>query len=201
MNKVMGISMALLISLSLAGCASNTRTSKSSNHAKTEHVSKQKVHKQSKKHTDKKKSAESTKKDNPSSMSSKSTQNSSSSQSKVAAKSDSQPTNLTDFVNKYGMSPVAYKMKYQRMSEKQALASTPRNMKSSGEIQEEYVLNHPETYNSDSSQQQQSQQKEDPNGLPINSDKDGDGFDDQRESDNANALSEYVKTHHQTDFK
>lgn len=46
-----------------------------------------------------------------------------------------EPTNLTDFVNKYGMSPAAYKMQYEGMSEEEALRSTPNEMKTSGEIQ------------------------------------------------------------------
>ncbi|MCD5001220.1 DUF5067 domain-containing protein [Enterococcus saccharolyticus] len=46
-----------------------------------------------------------------------------------------EPTNLTDFVNKYGMSPAAYKMQYEGMSEEEALRSTPDEMKTSGEIQ------------------------------------------------------------------
>ncbi|WP_239458021.1 hypothetical protein [Limosilactobacillus alvi] len=43
--------------------------------------------------------------------------------------------NLHDFVNKYGESPAAYKMEHQGMSARDALLSTPDNMKSSGEIQ------------------------------------------------------------------
>ncbi|MGM0216424.1 hypothetical protein [Enterococcus sp. AZ109] len=46
-----------------------------------------------------------------------------------------QPTTLTEFVNQYGMSPVAYKTQVEGMSEEEALRSTPTGMKSSGEIQ------------------------------------------------------------------
>ena len=46
-----------------------------------------------------------------------------------------EPTTLTDFVNTYGMSPAAYKIQYEGMSEEEALRSTPKEMKSSGEIQ------------------------------------------------------------------
>jgi hypothetical protein len=53
----------------------------------------------------------------------------------------------------------------------------------------------------DTSANNQSQQATDPNGLPINSDSDGDGFDDQREADNAQKLKDYVATHHQSDFE
>lgn len=58
----------------------------------------------------------------------------------VAASSSSQQT-LTQFVNEHGMSPVAYKMQHNGMSEKEALDSTPRGMKSSGEIQRQNELN------------------------------------------------------------
>ena len=46
---------------------------------------------------------------------------------------------LTGFVNKYGESPVAYKVDH-GMSQKGALASTPDGMCSSGEIQLKHVL-------------------------------------------------------------
>ncbi|GAJ25384.1 hypothetical protein JCM15457_247 [Liquorilactobacillus sucicola DSM 21376 = JCM 15457] len=47
---------------------------------------------------------------------------------------------LTGFLNKYGMSPVAYKIQHQGMSEYDALKSTPDTMKMSGEIQTEYMM-------------------------------------------------------------
>lgn len=53
---------------------------------------------------------------------------------------DAQPQNLTEFVNKYGMSPALYKMKHDGMSQLQALESTPDNMKTSGEIQLQHQL-------------------------------------------------------------
>lgn len=127
--------------------------------------------------------------------SSSSSQNSSNSSSKAVASND-EPKTLSDFVNKYGMSPAAYKMQHDGMSQEEALKSTPDTMKTSGELQSEHLMDHPV-----SSDDSDSEQSVDPNGLPINTDNDGDGFDDKRESDNANALSEYVKTHHQTDFK
>lgn len=52
----------------------------------------------------------------------------------------SEPQTLTEFVNKYGMSPAAYKMQYEGMSELQALQSTPDGMKTSGEIQLQHQL-------------------------------------------------------------
>ncbi|WP_233605430.1 DUF3862 domain-containing protein [Pediococcus pentosaceus] len=58
---------------------------------------------------------------------------------------DTTQLTLSEFVNKYGMSPAAYKIKYQGMSQKEALASTPDGMKSSGEKQSEFQMNHPQT--------------------------------------------------------
>lgn len=58
----------------------------------------------------------------------------------VATSSSSQQT-LSDFVNEHGMSPAAYKMQHDGMSQKEALDSTPRGMKSSGEIQMQNELN------------------------------------------------------------
>ncbi|MGO3121810.1 MAG: hypothetical protein ACTIIG_02925 [Leuconostoc mesenteroides] len=45
---------------------------------------------------------------------------------------------LTGFINTYGMTPCAYKMK-QGMSAEEALKSVPDTMKTSGEIQTEYL--------------------------------------------------------------
>lgn len=56
------------------------------------------------------------------------------------AQAEEEPTTLTDFVNKYGMSPVAYKVQYYGMTEEEALRDTPDHMKSSGEMQLGYVV-------------------------------------------------------------
>lgn len=45
---------------------------------------------------------------------------------------------LTDFVNKYGMSPAAYRMVKMGMSEEEALKATPDDKESSGELQSEH---------------------------------------------------------------
>lgn len=132
---------------------------------------------------------------NSSSASSSSNQSSSNTSKKVAT-NNSEPKSLSEFINKYGMSPVAYKMQHDGMSQEQALKSTPDTMKSSGELQSQYLMEHPV-----SNEDADSDQQLDPNGEPIDTDNNGDGFDDKRESDNAQALSDYVKTHHQTDFK
>lgn len=44
---------------------------------------------------------------------------------------------LTDFVNKYGVTPVVYKVQHFGMSPKEALESTPDELQTSGEIQTE----------------------------------------------------------------
>lgn len=48
-------------------------------------------------------------------------------------------TTLTGFINKYGESPVSYKMDH-GMTQKDALASTPDDMCSSGEIQMKHII-------------------------------------------------------------
>lgn len=48
------------------------------------------------------------------------------------------PTTLTGFIAKYGESPAAYKMDHNGMTAQQALAATPDNMETSGEIQTEH---------------------------------------------------------------
>lgn len=60
-------------------------------------------------------------------------------QAEVAKQAEAEPQTLTAFVNKYGMSPAAYKVQYQGMSEEQALRSTPDAMKTSGEMQIGYI--------------------------------------------------------------
>lgn len=56
------------------------------------------------------------------------------------AQVEEEPTTLTDFVNKYGMSPVAYKTQYYGMTQEEALRDTPDHMKTSGEMQLGYVV-------------------------------------------------------------
>ena len=77
--------------------------------------------------------ASTSQKSKPSTAQSSATANSQK-QNQVAASSNPNQS-LTDFVNEHGMSPAAYKMQHDGMSEKEALDSTPRGMKSSGEIQ------------------------------------------------------------------
>lgn len=48
--------------------------------------------------------------------------------------------NIHDFVNTYGESPAAYKMNHDGMSQQQALETTPDNMKTSGELQTQHLM-------------------------------------------------------------
>ena len=51
------------------------------------------------------------------------------------------PSNsLSDFVNKYGVSPSLYLMQHSNMSSKQALELVPDNMKTSGELQTQHNM-------------------------------------------------------------
>lgn len=146
MKKALMLAATFLIILSLSACGSS-KNSRDNSQDSSSHTTK--THK---KHNHKKQTSKvKTEKESSSSSSSIPEQSSVSSQSKTVASSKSEPQTLSEFVNKYGMSPVAYKMKYQGMSQKEALASTPRNMKSSGEIQAEYVMNHPNEYKDNSS--------------------------------------------------
>lgn len=47
---------------------------------------------------------------------------------------------LSDFVNKYGVSPSLYLMQHNNMSSKQALEALPDNMKTSGELQTQHNM-------------------------------------------------------------
>lgn len=49
-------------------------------------------------------------------------------------------TDLHDFVNRYGESPTAYLTDHYGIAPEQALKMVPRNMKSSGEIQDEILI-------------------------------------------------------------
>ncbi|KRM84421.1 hypothetical protein [Lactobacillus hominis] len=49
-------------------------------------------------------------------------------------------SSLSDFLNKYGVSPALYLEEHAGMDSKQALESVPDNMKSSGELQTQRLL-------------------------------------------------------------
>lgn len=125
----------LLISLALVGCSNNSNSKSkdpSSKDAKSEKIasSKKKAESESKKKAESKSKAKTA-----SAASQKSTQAISSIQQQNQGPDFS--LSLTDFVNKYGMSPAAYRITKMGMSEKQALYATPDYQQSSGEIQKE----------------------------------------------------------------
>lgn len=136
MKKSITLSIALLVSLGLAGCGSTTH------HTTAHHP---KTHKSSSKSSSSKSSSSSS----SSSASSQSKQQDTGKQqpaNKQAVVRNTQPQNqsaagnLHDFVNRYGMSPAAYKMQHDGMTAQQALDATPDNMKTTGELQLQHSM-------------------------------------------------------------
>lgn len=150
MKRSVASSLTMLaISLLLVGCSTNKSDQKndtSSKNAKSEKIasskkaaSESKAKESSKKKTESesKKKAESESKAKAATAAQSSTQASSSVQQQNQGPDFS--LSLTDFVNRYGMSPAAYRMTKMGMSEKDALYATPDDRQSSGEIQAEYM--------------------------------------------------------------
>lgn len=136
MKKSIALSIALLASLGLAGCGSTTH------HTTTHHP---KTHKSSSKSSSSKSSSSSS----SSSAFSQSKQQDTGKQQPAnnqAVVRNNQPQNqpvvgnLHDFVNRYGMSPAAYKMQHDGMTAQQALDATPDNMKTTGELQLQHSM-------------------------------------------------------------
>lgn len=135
MKKSITLSIALLVSLGLAGCGSTTH------HTTAHHP---KTHKSFSKSSSSKSSSSSS-----SSAPSQSEQQDTGKQqpaNKQAVVRNNQPQNqpaagnLHDFVNRYGMSPAAYKMQHDGMTAQQALDATPDNMKTTGELQLQHSM-------------------------------------------------------------
>ena len=135
MKKSIALSIALLVSLGLAGCG-NTTHHTTAHHPKT--------HKSSSKSSSSKSSSSSS-----SSASSQSKQHDTGKQqpaNKQAVVRNNQPQNqpaagnLHDFVNRYGMSPAEYKVQHDGMTPQQALDATPDNMKTTGELQLQHSM-------------------------------------------------------------
>ena len=136
MKKSITLSIALLVSLGLAGCGSTTH------HTTAHHP---KTHKSSSKSSSSKSSSSSS-----SSASSQDKTQDNGKQpaaTKQAVMRNTQPQNqpatagnLHDFVNRYGMSPAAYKMQHDGMTAQQALDATPDNMKTTGELQLQHSM-------------------------------------------------------------
>lgn len=159
MKKSIGLSVSMLaISLMLVGCSNSDEDQakdSSNKDAKSEKIaSSKKAASESKAKESSKKKSESESKAKQASevqVQSASSQASnetvaSSQQAQQQAQSSNQQTqavdfslSLTDFVNRYGMSPAAYRMKKMGMSQQQALEATPDSQESSGEIQLEHL--------------------------------------------------------------
>ena len=131
MKKSIALSIALLVSLGLAGCGSTTH------HTTAHHP---KTHKSSSKSSS----------SSSSSASGQSKQQDTGKQqpaNKQAVVRNAQPQNqpatagnLHDFVNRYGMSPAEYKVQHDGMTPQQALDATPDNMKTTGELQLQHSM-------------------------------------------------------------
>lgn len=174
MRKATTVGITVLTISLLAGCGNNSNkkvtTSKknsSSLVAKKKAASESSARENSKKVSSKKVSSESKAKARSESLAkaeseSKASSASSSSTQSIAntaknfSSTESEPTTLTEFVNKYGESPAAYKMDHDGMTEKQALAATPDNMETSGELQMEHLSKAVQESNSSSSSSESS---------------------------------------------
>ncbi|MFK5676070.1 hypothetical protein [Ligilactobacillus sp. LYQ60] len=139
MKKSIALSIVLLASLGLAGCGGSTHHT-TGHHPKT-HKSSSKISSSSSK---------SSSSSSSSSLSSQVKQQATGKQqpaNKQAVVRNTQPqnqpataNNLHDFVNRYGMSPAAYKMQHDGMTAQQALDATPDNLKTTGELQLQHSM-------------------------------------------------------------
>lgn len=143
MKKSLTIGLICMTALCLVACGNNS-SKKADNSSKDSSSLTAKKKADAKKASIKKAKAESENKAKSSSLvasSSKSTnynsqdENSSSSQNTGI---NMDPNTLTGFLNKYGESPAAYKMDHEGMTAEQALAATPDDMETSGELQTEH---------------------------------------------------------------
>ncbi|MCT3023767.1 hypothetical protein EFN12_03910 [Pediococcus pentosaceus] len=144
MKKVLILLATFLFTISLSACGNNnSRTSNQDSSSQT-----------TQKHSHKKRITKiNTKKESDSQQTSSSEQSyAPTTQTEVDANSKSEPQTWVEFVKKYKMTPVNYKMQHQGMSKRQALETTPKNMKSPNELQAEYVMNHPNAYQDEHSQ-------------------------------------------------
>lgn len=155
MNKVTTIGITVLSISLLAGCGNNSnkkaavsKRNSSSLIAKKKAESESRAKESSKKASARKASSESRAKESSKNLAKAESESKASSESvaissskaslSVSSSASSEPTTLSDFVNKYGESPAAYKMDHDGMTGKQALAATPDNMETFGELQTEH---------------------------------------------------------------
>lgn len=146
MKKVGLICAVALAGMSLAACGNQSSSNRTSSSSK---ASSSKVVKHHKKQNKKKQSSSSSASSNNSQnvqqqrnvTQSTPQQGQASQQNNQQVNSDpTQSGDIHSFVNQYGVSPALYKMQHYGMSQQQALDSTPDNMKTSGELQTQHLM-------------------------------------------------------------
>ena len=147
MNKLVVLGVTSIASLALAGCGNHHYSGHVNNTKKNKTAS----HKTSQKHTLSRSSSYMSKQSNDQFNSQTNYQNgardnSSSVLQSSSSNSEIEPKTLKGFINKYGMTPVAYKERFKGMTRKQALLSTPDNMKAEYELVGQDYYIHPERH-------------------------------------------------------
>ena len=151
MKKIGLIFAALLVCGSLTACGSQSTKAKNSSSeiSSLKKENSQLKHKHHKKQNKKKQSSSSSASSNNSQnvqqqrnvTQSTPQQGQASQQNNQQVNSDpTQSGDIHSFVNQYGVSPALYKMQHYGMSQQQALDSTPDNMKTSGELQTQHLM-------------------------------------------------------------
>ena len=139
MKKISLICAVALAGLSLTACGSNSnRKTSSSSKASSSKVVKH--HKKAKHSKKKASSSNSSSAVSASSQQNQQQQTQTSNGQQQASQNNRQglppATDAYDFANKYGVSPALWKMQHYGMSAKDALMSTPKNMRTTGENQD-----------------------------------------------------------------
>lgn len=147
MKKLTLLCITAITCLSLAACGNQSSTKKANSSSKSSSSKVVKHHKkQNKKKQSSSSSASSNSENNVSNSNVKdNNQSQQTGQSNVTQQSANNgqlppSSDLHDFVNRYGESPAAYLSDHYGMSPEQAVQSVPNNMKSSGEIQDTYMI-------------------------------------------------------------
>lgn len=141
MRKIVLFSSCLLLSLGLVGCSSSSNQSSKSGAATSKKssnvVAKHRHHQKHRKHKSDNKGQQKQTGQNQSTTAQSNNENNQTNQAKQAKSSNGLPpaANLSDFVNRYGVSPALWKEQH-GMSAEDALNSTPEDMRTSGENQD-----------------------------------------------------------------
>lgn len=136
MKKLSLISFAVLACLSLSACGTNSKQAKQDSEASSLKIANSKLKKKAKKQSSKKKHSTSSSSAVSASSQQQQTQ-SSNGQPQASQSSNGLPpaSDIHDFVNRYGVSPALWKMQH-GMNAKDALMSTPEEMRTTGENQD-----------------------------------------------------------------